>query len=297
MWFKNLQVFRLEQPWTLPPGGLEERLATRPLTPCPAMSLQSSGWVAPLEGAGLVQSLEKQMLIALGTEQKLLPSSVINEAAKARAAAWEKQRGFKPGRKLLREFKDQAAAELLPRAFVRRRVTRAWIDPNAKAIVVDSSSPTRAESLIEQLRDALGELPVSMPQPESAPATTMTAWLAGGQAPGRFAIGEECELTGNDQTKSVVRYLRHPLHAAQLRRHLDEGFRASRLALIWNNRISLIVNDKLQLKRVNFMDMDKNPDAGGELSPEQKFEADFTLMTGEYAALIKDLFEAFGVKD
>ncbi len=296
MWFKNLHLFHLEQPWKLSPGRLEEQLATRPLTPCPAMSLQSSGWVAPLETAGLVQSLEKQILIALGTEQKLLPSTVVNESAKTRALAWEKRRGFKPGRKLMREFKDQATAELLPRAFARRRVTRAWINPTARSIVVDSASPTRAESVIEQLRDTLGELNVSLPQPESAPSATMTAWLATGRAPGRFALGEECELTGGDDTKSVVRYLRHPLHAAQLRRHLDEGFRASRLELIWNSRVSLIVNDKLQLKRVAFLDIDKNSEAGNELSPEQKFEADFALMTGEYADLLKDLFEAFGAK-
>jgi recombination associated protein RdgC len=296
MWFRNLHVFHLEQDWTLAPGALEEALARHPLTPCPAMSMQSNGWVAPTEEPALVQSLERQMLIALGTEQKLLPSAVINDAAKAKAIEWEKQRGFKPGRKLIREFKDRAAAELLPRAFVRRRSTRAWIDPAARRIVVDAASPARAEDLISHLRDALGELNVSLPQPEASPGATMTAWLAADQAPGRFALGEECELSGKEENKPVVRYLRHPLQATQLRRHFDEGFKVSRLALVWNSRISLLASDKLLLKRVNFLDIDEERKDEAKASPEQQFETDFALMTGEYSALLSDLLDAFGAR-
>lgn len=295
MWFKNLQVFQLEQDWTLTPGALEEILARQPLLPCPTMSLLSEGWVAPLDGGALVQNLGRQMLIALGSEQKLLPSSVVNDAARARAEAWQKQRGFKPGRKLLREFKEQAQAELLPRAFVRRRTTRAWIDPEARRIVVDSASPTRAETLVVKLRDTLGELAVILPQPQTAPAATMTAWLLADDAPGRLTLGEECELGGSDEAKSVVRYVRHPLHAAALRRHFDQGFQAQRLALQWNARISLIVNDKLQLRRVRFLDIEEGA-AATEMTPEQKFENDFTLMTGEYRALLDDLLGAFGAQ-
>jgi recombination associated protein RdgC len=294
MWFKNLQLFNLDHPWSRTPGSLEERLARHPLAPCPALSLQSKGWVGPGESPALVQSLDRHMLIALGVEQKLLPAAVVNDAAKLKAEDWERQRGFKPGRKLMREFKDRAAAELLPRAFVRRRSTRAWIDPQAGRIVVDSGSPAAAELLVESLRDSVDELAVSLPQSGEAPGAILTAWLAAGRAPGNFELGEECELTGGGDTKAVVRYLRHPLQIAQIKRHLDEGFRVSRLALTWNGRVSLIVNDKLQLKRLNFLDIDENSEAAQELGPEQKFEADFALMTGEYGVLLDELLPLFG---
>ena len=297
MWFKNLQVFCLEEQWTRPAGALEEVLARHPLPPCGAMNMQSQGWVPPTDSPALVQGLERHLLFAFGVEQKLLPGPVVKDAVKVLAAQWEKQHGgAKPGRKLLRDLKDRAVAELLPRAFVRRRSTRAWIDPSAGLIGVDASSPSRAEALVEQLRDDLGSLAVTVPQVEHAPGDTLTRWLAEDQAPGRFALGEECELTGPDETKPMVRYLRHPLQAKQLRRHLDAGFRASRLALVWNGQISLIVNDKLEVKKIAFLDMSEDKDKQSGLSPEQVFEAEFALMTSTYSVLVKELLEALGAK-
>lgn len=294
MWFKNLHVFTLEQEWTLTPGALEQVLAQQPLQPCPTMSLHSHGWVPPADTPALVQGLERHLLVALGSEEKLLPSSVVNDAAAEYAAEWEHSRGIKPGRKLMREFKERATAQLLPRAFVRRRRTLAWIDPANRRIVVDAASPTRAELLTEQLRESLGGLELSLPQAGHAPGEIMTGWLRAQTAPGRFSLGEECELSGSDDSKPVVRYLRHPLLAEQLRRHFDAGFRASRLALLWNNRISLLVDDKLQIRRVRFLDLEQAGHEPTELPPEQRFEAEFALMTGDYALMLDDLFEAFG---
>ncbi len=294
MWFKNLHVFTLEQDWTLTPGALEQILTQHPLRPCPTMSLHSHGWVPPSDTPALVQGLERHLLIALGSEEKLLPASVINDAAAEYAVEWERSRGIKPGRKLIRDFKERATAELLPRAFVRRRRTLAWIDPVSRRIVVDAASPARAELLTEQLRESLGGLELSLPQADHAPGETMTGWLRAETAPGRFSLGEECELSGSDDSKPVVRYLRHPLLAEQLRRHFDAGFRASRLALLWNNRVSLLIDDKLQIKRVRFLDLEEAQHEPTELPPEQRFEAEFALMTGDYALMLSDLLEAFG---
>lgn len=295
VWFKNLQLYRLDKEWTLPAGELEEKLAARPLLPCSAMSLESRGWVSPRGDEQLVYGVEKHLMLALGTEQKLLPSSVVNDAVKQRAAEFEKEKGFKPGRKQLRDFKDIVSAELLPRAFSRRNTTRAWIDPVAQRIVVDSSSPTRAEQLIEHLRDTLGELSVSLPQTEISPGQRLTEWLTARAAPGHFDLGEECELTGTDAAKSVVRYLRHSLDAEQIRRHLDEGLKASRLALTWNGRLGLVVSDKLQIKRVKFLEMDEVEEGAAGVDPERAFEAEFLLMAGQCGPMLAELLTSFGL--
>ena len=83
MFFKNLQIYRLAAGWAMSPGSLEEELAKRPLWACSGINLQSKGWVAPRE-APLVESYQKQLMIALGVEQKLLPSSVVNDEARPR---------------------------------------------------------------------------------------------------------------------------------------------------------------------------------------------------------------------
>ena len=43
--------------------------------------------------------------------------------------------------------------ELLPRAFVRRHTSWLWIDPANGWLVVDASSPNRADEVLELLRE------------------------------------------------------------------------------------------------------------------------------------------------
>ena len=78
MWFKNLQIYRLPAPWAVTPEQLEASLAKHAFTPCTSLELQSQGWVSPRDDGMLVHSVNRQMLILLGTEKKLLPATVID---------------------------------------------------------------------------------------------------------------------------------------------------------------------------------------------------------------------------
>lgn len=293
MWFKNLLCFSLADDGSLAPGSLEAELAKHPLRPCTAMSLQSLGWVPPGDDARLVLDHDRHLMIALGSESKLLPSSVVKDEAKARALAFEQQRGFKPGRKMLRDIQEQVAAELLPRAFVKRGATRAWIDPVARRLIVDAASANRAETVVEQLREALGELQAIPLQADPSPAITLTGWLAAGAAPAPFVIGEECELTAPDAGKAVVRYLRHPLEANRLKAHLDQGMKVTRLALIWRDQIAFLLTDPLEIKRVVFLEMDA--ERAGSANAEGQ-DTDFALMSGLLSGLLDDLLRALGAE-
>jgi recombination associated protein RdgC len=294
MWFKNLQIYRLPAKWAMPAGTLEEILAKHPLAPCTGLSMQSRGWVSPRDDQQLVHSQGKHLLIALGVEQKILPAAVINQTAKERAEKIEKQQGFKVGKKQMRDLKEQITAELLPRAFVRRRATRAWLSPNDGWLVVDAASTGKAEELTEHLRNTLGELPISLFKTVQSPATAMSAWLSANDVPGRFAIDQDCELRGGDETKPTVRYVRHALDGKEVRQHIVDGKVATRLGLTWNSRMSFVLHEQHQVKRVNFLDMEKNRDDGQTQNPEEQFDADFTLMTGEFSKLLVDLTQVLG---
>ena len=132
------------------------------------------------------------------------------------------------------------------------------------------------------------------PYVDPSPRSTLTQWLEAGRAPQPFALGDECELTTTDNEKSVVRYLRHSLDSEQIQRHLKEGMSVSKLGLQWRDRLSLVVDEKLQLKRVAFLEVDETAEADNELDADQQFEADFAVMTGELSQLLNDLFVAFG---
>jgi len=296
MWFKNLYVFLLEQPWTLSPGELEERLEAQPLRPCSALSMESHGWVEPLGDGRYVPWVDKHMLIALGSEQKLLPSSIVNDEVKRRAAEFEKIRGFKASRKVLRDMKETVTTELLPQAFARRRTVQGWIDPVGNRLIVESSSAARAELFAEQLREALGELPIRPWQADPSPSLTMSGWLTAGQAPTPFVIDQECELAGNDATKPVIRYLRTSLVSPQIRKHLEEGMRVSKLGLFWRDRMNLVVDEQLMIRKLKFLEMEEDGAEDTGLSPEDQFAANFALMTATLSSLLGDLTEVLNIE-
>lgn len=294
MWFKNIQAYRLAAGWAMSPGTLETELAKHPLMPCTGMSLMSRGWVPPAEGFGCVANHQKHLLIALGVEQKLLPSTIVRDETKLRAIELEQKQGYKPGKKQLRDLAERVTAEFLPRAFAKRRTTRAWIDPVGRWVVVDAASPARAEELLEHLRNTLGELPVTRLETELSPQGAMTQWLTVGDAPGHFALDTECELKGTGEEAATVRYLRHDLSVKEIREHIDGGKLATRVGLLWKDRLSLLLAEPFQIKRVKSLAMEAGGDEGAGVNPADQFEADFSLMTGELSALLQDLVAALG---
>jgi recombination associated protein RdgC len=64
--------------------------------------------------------------------------------------------------------------------------------------------------------------------------------------------------------------------------------------MTWGDRISFVLDDKLQLKRLAFLDILKESTDGQAENEEERFDLDFALMTGELARLLDDLLAALG---
>ena len=144
MWFRNLQIFRLTDGWDFSSAQLTEKLQRGVFQGCGATERMARGWVPPRGEVGeLVFSVERQQLLALGIEQKLLPSAIINQYAQEKITAIEAAQGYKPGRKQSREIRDAVELELLPRAFLKRALTYVWIDPVNRWLVVDAASSAK----------------------------------------------------------------------------------------------------------------------------------------------------------
>lgn len=294
MWFKNLFVYRLPENCKLDAARLAEKLSAKPLQPCGGLEKQSRGWVSCHPENKWVHVMQGQMLIALGVEQKLLPASVVNQFAKERVADLEAQQGYKLGRKQVKELKEQLTEELLPRAFVSRRVTHVWIDTRNGWLVVDAASSAKAEEVLELLGKTLDDLPLKLLHTELSPVAAMTDWLASGTAPGGFSIDRELELRATGEGKATVRYANHALEGEEILRHIAGGKRATRLGLTWNDRISFVLNEQLQLKRLSFLDVLKEESSSQADHADEVFDVEFALMTGELAKLLQDLLRALG---
>ena len=298
MWFKNLQIYRLPTPWNIELAKFDELLSRAPFNRCPSNEPLSKGWISPRRDGSLVFSLGGQWLIALAVEQRLLPSSVVNDEVKDRAEAMEAQQGYAPGRKQLKELRERVTEELMPRAFTRRRSTFVWIDPKNGWFCVDASSPGKAEEVIEHLRHCLDEFPLTMLHTQVSPTSAMADWLAGGDAPAGFTIDRDCELKAAGEEKAAVRYVRHPLDgdeiAGEIKAHLASGKLPTKSALTWDDRISFILSEKLEIKRLAFLDLLKEQAEKTAEHADEQFDADFALMTGEFARFLPHVVEALG---
>lgn len=294
MWFKNLQIYRLPTHWAITADTLQEKLAARPFQPCGSQDMTSRGWSSPTKDSRFVLAVQGHYLVTLSVEQKLLPASVVNQVAADKAEDIERDQGFKPGRKQLKEIKEAVLKELLPRAFTQRRRLAAWIDPVGGWLVIDAVSCGRAEEMLDALRDTLDELPVKMLKTELTPVSLMSSWLAANDAAGKFTIDQDTELRAVTDEKAAVRYVHHALDGKDVQDHLAAGKLPTRLALTFDDRVSFILTEKLELKRLAFLDVVKEEAERKAEAADLQAEADFALMSGELARLIPALVDVLG---
>lgn len=294
MWFKNLRIFRLLPTWSCTTDSLEDALEKDVFRPGGSQDMQSLGWVPPREGGPLVHALDGQYLISLRAEKKLLPATVINQFTKIRAQEIEEQQGYKPGRKQMREIKEDVTDELLPKAFSIYRDTRVWIDTRNHWLIIDAAATAKSDEIMGMLAKALEPFPVVPLYVELSPASAMTNWLVSDEPPAGFTIDQDTELRSTSETRAVVRYVRHSIDIDEVRKHVEAGKQCTRLALTWADRVSFVLTDSLEIKRVAPLDVLKENQDNLAQNEAEEFDSDFALMAGELTQLLNDLVDALG---
>lgn len=296
MWFKNLQVYRFTQPFQLPADDLNTALAAQPFKPCSTQQPYAYGWVSPLghNGKEFVHAANGYLMICAKRQEKMLPASVINEklAEKAQEIADKEHR--KISRKEKITLKEDIVFELLPRAFTRTQLQFAYIDTHKNMLVVNSSSEKRAEELINALREAIGSVPVIPLSAKNIPTQTMTHWLVN-KCPKGFSLGEECELTDNQEKSGRINCRGQNLLSDEIQSHLQGGMSVTKLGLAWGDRLTCTINDKLGIKKLKFSDLiQEEAQSANSDDAAQQFDIDFAIMTLELSRFISDLMAALG---
>ncbi|MFP3637531.1 recombination-associated protein RdgC [Paraburkholderia sp. SIMBA_054] len=294
MFFKNVTIHRLPAPWAVSAEQMEKWLEPHAFQPANTVEMQRQGWASPRDNGSLVYTLNRQMLLVFRAEKKLLPGSVVTQFTKVRAQELEEQQGFKPGRKQMRELKEQVTDELLPRAFSISRDTRVWIDTVNGWLVIDAASKQIADDVLGLLVKSVGTLPLSSVRVSRSPVSAMTEWLVSGEAPTGFTADQDTELTSPGTGNATVRYSGHALEAEDMRRHIESGKQCMRLAMTWEDRVSFVLTPSLTLKRITPLDVIKESSDPTATNADEIFDSEFTIMTGEMAKLFTSVIEALG---
>lgn len=317
MWFKNLRLYCLTQPFDLSPEEFENQLAENAFVPCANYEKSRIGWVSPIGNAAAASDEESNdaamvpmythtvgdyIMLCAQKQDRLLPASVVREATLEKIAELETRQARKIYRKEKSEIQDDVFNALLPKAFTRSTQVHAYISRSEKLLVVNAASAPKAEEFLNLLRDTLGSFPVALPDSKRAPSDVLTRWLKDQKATDKFEINDDCELFNPKDQTNVVRCKGQDLVGDEIQAHLDAGKQVKQLGVLWNNLLSCIITDDLSIKRLRFEDMQEEADnvadgfAGGSEaeSAAQKFDQDFALMTLGLSSFFKSLFPAFG---
>lgn len=303
--FKSACFFRIADDFVLPDlDALERVLHKARFVPCGPTQPESTGWVPPRGNKSkvLAELVGGQLILKLCTEKRAVPASAIKSAVEERIERYKAETGNErvPG-KVKKEFKEEVLLDLLPRAFSKRANTLLWLDPKNRMLVVDAGSLGAADRIVSSLLAALLEVPGAAPSldlqlvhTQSSPAAAMAHWLSTREAPWRFTVDRDCELKSADEQKSVVRYARHTLEIDEVAQHIAAGKVPTQLAMTWNDRVSFVLSEAGQVRRLKMLDVVLKEAEDGKGKDEDNFDANAAILTGELSQLIPDLVEALG---
>ena len=292
MFFRNLSLFRFNPSLEKSFDSLDDALAEWALKPVGPLEQMSRGFVSPFgrDQPALSHRVGSALWLTLGGEDRLLPSSVINDEVQRKLVQVEQREGRKLGGRARKRLKEDVVHELLPRAFVRPSRLNASIDLAQGVVAVDTSSRKAAEGFVTELRHALGSFPALPLNAELSPRALLTGWIAGEPLPAGFALGDECELKDPVDGGAIVKCQRQELLGDEIRKHLESGKQVSRLALVFDDHVSFVLGEDLVLRKLKFLDgaVDQLENTERD-SLNAELDARFALMSAELARLFTAL--------
>lgn len=250
------------------------------------------GWCAPTgdDNAALVHGVNGCLLMSVRRQERLLPSTVVAEALDERVTEIEGAEVRSVGRAERRRLREQVLAEMLPRAFLRSRRVHAYLDTVAGWLVVDASSDKTAEEVVSLLREMLGRLPATPPRPNRPVAQLLTQWVEGTNLPQGFTLGQDCELRDPEDAQSVVRCRGQDLAGEEIQTHLRAGKQVVKLALEWDEHLSLLLQEDLSLKRLRLADALIEDAIAGDIEDHAaRLDAEFALAALELRGLLEQI--------
>lgn len=301
MFFRNCTILMYPQHKLF---GLAQSLADAlphaALKPVGPLEMASRGFIPPMGRTTEELAVEHDgaFWLAVGTNERLLPPSVVNDAVAAKLESIEQAEGRRPGGRERKRIKDDLLHEMMPRAFVKSARTDMFLDDWHGFLLVDTATRKTADSIASDVRGLLGSFPAMSINTEVAPRSILTSWIAGEPMPAGLVLGEECELKDPADGGAVVRCRNQELRSDEINNHLKAGKQVARLALVWQDSCSFELDDGLTIRKLRFLDgaMDRLDGEEGE-GRHAELLARFALQLGELRGLIQVLGQAFQITE
>ncbi len=293
MIFKNAHIYRLTKPLIWNEADVLAELERCAFKPCSGIRPSSFGWVSPTsdpEGP-LTHEVSGCILLCGKREDKVVPTSALGDVLAEKIVRLESLEGRPIRAKEKQRLKEDALAELLPRALPKSKQIFGYLSPSENLLIIDTASSPEAEMFINCLRDTLGTLSVVPPQVKSKPTELYTHWLASRKLPDDFSFGDQCDLIDIEEG-STITCRKQDLNSREVTVHLDAGKICTRLSLVWHGDFRVTIDKDLILRQIKILSSDDSAEDDGD--PTAQLDAAFVNMTLEMSRFLPALFTALG---
>jgi recombination associated protein RdgC len=289
---RSVRFYSVQSPWPASEQELSEKLATVVFKPCGTYTERSSGFEPPTgtEDGSLARRLGGADLLRVRTQMRVLPTAAVNEALEVRLAEYRQRMQEEPGRRTKRKLKDQTRDELLPKALLKSDRIMALYLLQENVLAIGTSSETRAERFLEQLRAALGKLDTK-PLAFERPLAEFLTRVFAGDPPAKFALGRECRMRDRKEVKSSVRWQEVDLTQANVRRCVKDGMELTHLGIEFGSVMSGVFDANGVIGKFKLLDLEEPPEDTAE-EPLARFDAELALLGGTLRQLVAGLRQA-----
>lgn len=299
MWFKQATLYDISSPLNLTPEAFHAQLAPLAFSPCLPSLPSAIGWIQPMgsEHAPLVHAANGYWMICLQFEEKILPATVVRQAVIEKVKEIEAKENRVVRAKEKQSLKDEMTQTLLPKAFTKKSSVYGFIDTKQQRLIIDSSTPAKIERFTAFLKRAISPITLK-PIEVKKPAYVMTHWLKHDGPPRDFEIGQAAVLQDPQQYRRVIRCQNQNLLATGIQSLLAEGCEITQLALAWKEQVQFSLTSDFSLRGIRFQEaiVALSQDDHSETA-EQRFDADFVIMTEVLSHLCDALLTEFEVSE
>lgn len=254
MFFKNLAIYQLPPNYFVDRFTLSAALAKLPARHPAAEEEATYGFTFPTAHTfeRVVETPNHALVICAEKVEKIIPAAAVKDLLAKEISACEAKENRKLSKKERQILKDEIIFSILPQALTKSSQTYAYIDPIYNFLVVDSSSAKKAEDLLSHLRRALGSLPVVPLNSEVYAESLFTNWAKFPETvPDQFNLEQEFELKGFE--KGTIRGKDQDPTADEIIGHIDTGMQITKLGLTFNDEMTFVLTDVLQVKKLKFL--------------------------------------------
>lgn len=295
MWFKNIQIFHLDEAIPYEPEAFSEALSALTFQPCGKVTPQTQGFAAPVGGgeeAPLVYGSNGFMIFCLKIEEKILPAAALRERHLERVQEIEQAQGQKLYKNDKARLKDEIYHTMLAQAFTKSTKLYAYIDTRNNWLIVDSSSNKRIDLMLGALNQCT-DIKINNPERVS-PSALMSRWLKKHRYPANLSILDHCVIQDTNDERGIARFSHKDLLGESVQTLLRDGSQVIQLGLNWADQLRFTLKEDFTITSVKYSDAvtDLAKDGLTE-TPEEHFAADFVIMAQTIGQFLTDLLPVF----